>query len=55
MWRQTVGSMSPTTSNSTPSFFSQFNTTCVQDWALEFRLGWNSDSHSKCYKTSQSF
>ena len=30
----------------TPSFSSQFNTTTVQDWLLEFRVSRNSNSHS---------
>ena len=34
-------------SKSNSEFFSQFNTTSVQDWELEFRVSRNSDSHSK--------
>ena len=52
-----IGSMSPTTCNSnSDSESSQFNTTSVQDWELEFLVRLNSYSHSKCLKKiSKSF
>ena len=34
-------------SKSNSEFFSQFNTTSVQDWELEFRVSRNSDSQSE--------